>query len=206
MDILKIAGLAPKKKSEKDKYATFHRRMLAAALDSFLILLFVAPVIDWLFATIYGPVPIDWTALGDAMNREPDQQAANALFWQTLYDSGFVKRWLINGVWQFIVLGAVTGICWRKWSATPGKMLLRIKVVDAKTEGPISNRQILLRLLGYAVSTAFFLAGFFWIGLDKRRQGWHDKLAGTVVIVRPRLKRDSLIAGPSDSPGPSAAE
>jgi uncharacterized RDD family membrane protein YckC len=31
---------------------------------------------------------------------------------------------------------------------------------------------------------AFFL-GFIWIGLDARKQGWHDKLAGTVV-VRPR--------------------
>ncbi|MBT7879149.1 MAG: hypothetical protein HN738_13805, partial [Gammaproteobacteria bacterium] len=25
--------------------------------------------------------------------------------------------------------------------------------------------------------------GFIWIALDKRKQGWHDKLAGTVVII-----------------------
>ncbi|WP_141737159.1 RDD family protein [Marinobacter sp. X15-166B] len=24
--------------------------------------------------------------------------------------------------------------------------------------------------------------GFIWVGVDKRKQGWHDKLAGTVVV------------------------
>jgi uncharacterized RDD family membrane protein YckC len=26
------------------------------------------------------------------------------------------------------------------------------------------------------------MLGFIWIAFDKRKQGWHDKLAGTVVI------------------------
>jgi uncharacterized RDD family membrane protein YckC len=29
--------------------------------------------------------------------------------------------------------------------------------------------------------------GFVWVAFDRRKQGWHDKLAGTVV-VRPRRK------------------
>jgi uncharacterized RDD family membrane protein YckC len=37
------------------------------------------------------------------------------------------------------------------------------------------------RLLGYVVSSILYL-GFIWILFDERRQGWHDKLAGTVVI------------------------
>jgi uncharacterized RDD family membrane protein YckC len=24
--------------------------------------------------------------------------------------------------------------------------------------------------------------GIFWVGWDKRKQGWHDKIAGTLVI------------------------
>jgi uncharacterized RDD family membrane protein YckC len=27
------------------------------------------------------------------------------------------------------------------------------------------------------------MLGFIWIAFDKRKQGWHDKLAGTVVIL-----------------------
>jgi uncharacterized RDD family membrane protein YckC len=26
--------------------------------------------------------------------------------------------------------------------------------------------------------------GLIWVGIDKRKQGWHDKLAGTVVVRR----------------------
>ncbi|MGR3985112.1 MAG: RDD family protein, partial [Gammaproteobacteria bacterium] len=32
----------------------------------------------------------------------------------------------------------------------------------------------------------FFGLGLLWVAFDKRKQGWHDKLAGTVVIKRPR--------------------
>jgi uncharacterized RDD family membrane protein YckC len=27
-----------------------------------------------------------------------------------------------------------------------------------------------------------FFLGFIWVAFDKRKQGWHDKIAGTVVI------------------------
>ena len=32
------------------------------------------------------------------------------------------------------------------------------------------------------VSVAPLLPGLFWIGWDRRKQSWHDKLAHTVVI------------------------
>ncbi len=38
------------------------------------------------------------------------------------------------------------------------------------------------RYLGYFASTIPLCLGFLWIAFDKRKQGWHDKLAGTVVI------------------------
>jgi len=27
-----------------------------------------------------------------------------------------------------------------------------------------------------------FFLGIFWVAFDKKKQGWHDKLAGTVVV------------------------
>jgi uncharacterized RDD family membrane protein YckC len=47
------------------------------------------------------------------------------------------------------------------------------------------------RYLGYYDSTIPFLLGLMWVGIDKRKQGWHDKLAGTVVI-RDRNKEPVL--------------
>jgi uncharacterized RDD family membrane protein YckC len=38
--------------------------------------------------------------------------------------------------------------------------------------------------LGYYVSAIPFGLGLLWVGIDPKKQGWHDKLAGTVVIRR----------------------
>jgi uncharacterized RDD family membrane protein YckC len=39
-----------------------------------------------------------------------------------------------------------------------------------------------VRYLGYFVSALPLGLGFFWVAWDKRKQGFHDKLAKTVVI------------------------
>lgn len=64
---------------------------------------------------------------------------------------------------------------------TPGKMAVGIKVVnrDGSEPGIMAS---LLRSLGYLLSGSALLAGFLWVALDKQKQGWHDKLARTVVL------------------------
>jgi uncharacterized RDD family membrane protein YckC len=71
---------------------------------------------------------------------------------------------------------------WTKYLGTPGKMLLRLRVVDANTGKAISTPKAIGRYLGYYVSAFPLLLGFIWVGIDKKKQGFHDKLAGTVVI------------------------
>lgn len=71
---------------------------------------------------------------------------------------------------------------WMYRQASPGKMAIGAKIVDAKTGGKPSNGQLILRYFGYFVSTIPALLGLIWVGLDARKQGWHDKLAGTVVV------------------------
>jgi uncharacterized RDD family membrane protein YckC len=71
---------------------------------------------------------------------------------------------------------------WVAKQATPGKMLLSLRVVDAKTGGRLSVGQSLVRYVGYFVSTFPFCLGLIWVGIDSKKQGWHDKIAGTVVI------------------------
>jgi len=45
-----------------------------------------------------------------------------------------------------------------------------------------SKGRLALRYLGYYVSTIVLFLGFFWVAWDKKKQGWHDKMARTVVI------------------------
>jgi uncharacterized RDD family membrane protein YckC len=71
---------------------------------------------------------------------------------------------------------------WVSRQATPGKMALQLRVVDAKTGGTLTIGQSLIRYLGYYVSTIPLGIGLIWVAFDPKKQGWHDKLASTVVI------------------------
>ena len=87
---------------------------------------------------------------------------------------------------NWVVPGAAFGAFWILRGATPGKMLLKAAVVDAQTHAPVDFWQALTRYVGYFVSMTPLLIGFAWIAFDARKQGWHDKMARTVVIYRPR--------------------
>ena len=90
------------------------------------------------------------------------------------------------GPWHFLIELVIPIMLviwlWVRFSATPAKMLLRLKVVDIKTLQPISFRQAIIRYFGYLPSMLCFLLGMLWVAFDKRKQGWHDKLASTAVI------------------------
>ena len=77
-------------------------------------------------------------------------------------------------------------VFWVYKDATPGKMLCGIKIVDARTGGKPGGWQYIGRYFSYIASTLPLMLGFFWIIWDKRKQGWHDKLARTVVIRKGR--------------------
>ena len=93
---------------------------------------------------------------------------------------------LIQGPADFLItwfLPAVAVILfWIYRQATPGKMAIGAKIVDAKTGGKPSTGQLIGRYLGYYVSTIPLGLGLIWVAFDARKQGWHDKLAGTLVV------------------------
>ena len=77
---------------------------------------------------------------------------------QLVYDIGF---WLLAG-------------------QTPGKRVLGVRIV--RTDGKrLRFWNALRRVIGYVFSSILFL-GYLWILFDNRRQGFHDKLAGTMVV------------------------
>ena len=75
---------------------------------------------------------------------------------------------------------------WMLVSSTPGKMGIGAVIVDARTFGKPSALQFVIRYIGYFVSTIPLGLGLIWVGIDPRKQGWHDKLAGTVVVRKKR--------------------
>lgn len=82
--------------------------------------------------------------------------------------------------WVFPAVAII--LFWMYRQATPGKMVIGAKVVDAHTFGPASTGQLIGRYLGYFLSTFPLFLGLIWVAFDDRKQGWHDKLAGTLVI------------------------
>jgi uncharacterized RDD family membrane protein YckC len=71
---------------------------------------------------------------------------------------------------------------WVKGGATPGMRIFNLRVVRDRDGGPIGWGEALLRLVGFWVSSIVFYLGFAWILIDKRRRGWHDLIAGTVMV------------------------
>ena len=83
---------------------------------------------------------------------------------------------------SFILTAIAVIVFWIYKSATPGKMIFGAKIVDARTGGPLTTGQCIGRYLGYYVSLVYAVHRLSVGRFDPRKQGFHDKLASTVVI------------------------
>jgi uncharacterized RDD family membrane protein YckC len=102
-------------------------------------------------------------------------------YWSSLYsDTGPT-----GALFEWVLFPIAVIIFWVTRQATPGKMAISASIVDADSGARPTTGQFIGRYLAYYLSFIVFGLGFFWVGIDARKQGWHDKLAGTVV-VRPR--------------------
>ena len=149
------------KTNEEVRYVGFWARFLAFLIDSIAATLLIAPLVLYLIGeTRLEDYDLqDTEQLMELLNRLAIQISLDALFLGTI----FVLFWIFK-------------------SATPGKMLLSCSIVDAKTHGKANTLQNIIRYIGYFVSLIPFGLGFIWIAFDSRKQGWHDKMAGTLVI------------------------
>ena len=65
---------------------------------------------------------------------------------------------------------------------TLGMRLFHLRVADANTGQPIGYGRAGLRYVGYVLSIIVCYIGLIWAAFDSRKQGWHDKIATTVVL------------------------
>lgn len=122
----------------------------------------LAFLIDWLLVIVIS-MPVIVVAFGaDYASLDPMRRA-----WDVL---------------TLVVVAVVVVGFWRYCGATPGKLALDLKIVDAQTGAAPTTGRLVLRLLCYLVSALPLYLGFLWIAVDRRKQGWHDKIARTVVI------------------------
>ena len=155
---------------EQFEYVGFGPRFLAAILDSLLLMAITAPVLTQLYGSIFPSL----------------EETQELTFLQGVFYVRGLGDVLVNWVFPAILAIAL----WRWICATPGKLVLRMAVVDAKTGRRASLLQYTLRYLGYFVSMIPLFLGYFAVLWDKRKQAWHDKIAGTVVIVNEDRKTD----------------
>lgn len=98
----------------------------------------------------------------------------------------FTAFWLAIApiVGFFLVSLAYFPYFWKTRGQTPGMRMFQLYVVRDRDGGPITSGQAILRLIGYWVDGAVFYLGYIWILIDSRKRGWHDLIAGTVVVKR----------------------
>ena len=105
------------------------------------------------------------------------------------------------------MIGSVLAIAypiafWAVLGETPGDMLMGLRIV--RTDGRRMNlRCALLRYIGSLLAELQLFLGFLWILVDDRRQGWHDKIAGTYVLY---TGHDSLRQSVAHRPPPMRAQ
>jgi uncharacterized RDD family membrane protein YckC len=164
------------------QYAGFWIRLGAYLIDSIPLL-----ILGFIFILpMFG-------AMGEALRDIPPPPIGTPvdspayLEWQRLLTERMVESTAsvssASGLLQLV--SAVYFIGFWTWRAqTPGMMLLGLRIArDADGTPPGLGRSI-LRYIGYFVSAIVLFIGFIWIAFDSKKQGWHDKIAGTVVVRR----------------------
>lgn len=87
----------------------------------------------------------------------------------------------VTGLLALLFVPAYFVVFWAVMGATPGKQLLGLQVVRTN-RAHLGWFRAILRFIGYWISAIAFFLGFLWVFVDRRRQGWHDKIADTFVV------------------------
>ena len=170
------------------KYAGFNVRMIASAIDMFMVTLVALPVIDYMMP------PVEADIFAPAMVPENTQDLPKLIgaMLKIVIDNHLIERAAFSNFAQLFFIALYTLGFWFRYNNTPGKMLLRLEIRDHKTYELITRPQAVLRFAGYLVSFIPLSLGFIWIAFNKKHQGWHDKIAGTIVIVKPKKNKNKM--------------
>jgi len=157
------------------RYAGFWIRVVATTVDLFVSGIVLTPL---LLAMHAG----DYLSMANKILAEADAPLTVEQLQRLLQKHAVGLGGPVDVLVQVVLPAIAVILFWRFKGATPGKMLIAAKIVDARTLGKPSTAQLIGRFLAYVISMLPAGIGLLWVAFDKRKQGWHDKLAGTVVI------------------------
>ncbi len=135
------------------EYAGFWIRVLAAIIDSVIIILVTAPILYAVYGADYF-----------------------------LVEAEVGSRGSIDTLVSYVFPAIAIILFWIYRSATPGKMMLGLKIIREDGGETLTPAQSIGRYFAYYLCMIPLFLGFIWVAFDARKQGWHDKLAGTLVI------------------------
>jgi len=141
--------------SEEIEYVGFWPRVAASLLDSILIVAITYPLLYMAYGSDYF--------LGEEF---------------AIYHGN------VDFLLSYVFPAVAAILFWRYKSATPGKMAIGAIIVDESTGDAPSTGRLIGRYFGYFPAMLILGLGLFWVGWDSKKQGWHDKMAKTIVIKR----------------------
>lgn len=151
-------------------YAGFVSRTIALVLDLLLV------VVTQFLILLVTRLVLDFFGLNEL---------AAAIFEPTSNETPSLLVSILRVVFSFIsgafLLAIYLVFFWTLIDQSLGQVLIGLRVV--RTNGhSMTLVPAIKRMLGYYVSFFSLGLGFLWVLIDDRRQGWHDKLADTVVV------------------------
>ncbi|MEK6705039.1 MAG: RDD family protein [Bdellovibrionota bacterium] len=162
--------------SEMIKYAGFWLRFLANVIDSILL-----NIASWIIELmILGAIYWLKVIAGSAVPVASFFEVVDALMIQIINVGIYLAI-----TTPYYVVGQ------HKYSTTIGKRMLNVYVVSAADKQRITLKQSVARYCSYLLSYLPFCAGYIMAAFHPEKRALHDIITGTVVIVKPRQKRDS---------------
>jgi uncharacterized RDD family membrane protein YckC len=148
-------------------YAGFWMRLVARLLDSLIVGLPLVIIFTVLAVAVGG-------FAATTSNSDSNTQNAAAGVFSGLFILFYLVAIVASvGYWVYF---------WGTTGSTFGMRVLKLRVVDANTGGPIGIPRALVRYLMTIVNSWACYIGWIWVAFDPRKQGWHDKVANSVVL------------------------
>ncbi|APR99185.1 RDD family protein [Wolbachia endosymbiont of Folsomia candida] len=182
-----LSSISVIQKVKKDEngicYVTGLRRYLSVLLDLIIIVLilqFCSQALNQIFMRSE-----DGKILSQIAAKYPMVELSAE---EKIVQNRLIKLMILNQIVQSAMLFSYVAYMWIRFAATPGKLLLGMRVVDSNTFEKMTLKQATKRFFSIILSVAPLFLGFIWANFSKRCQTWHDKIADTVVVTRKSLR------------------
>jgi len=101
----------------------------------------------------------------------------------------FISPYLFEGAASILLIVVILPltllIFWKTKGASPGKLILRIRIVSEHDRKPPNITHCFIRLCGYFIAIATLGISIFTLLFNSKHQALHDKLANTLVVKTP---------------------